>query len=146
MTTTSFVIPEQTRSAMSITSDRISGLLRDSSNLAQWWVDLTEQLDDLSVRLMGEVDTMWRGLRDQLTQDAPHLGAQVRRLDDEQEQIADELMRVRILAGSAAGASEQLPDVTSAVTHLIDRVARFDQWTTQIMYDAYESDLGGEAA
>ena len=87
MTTTSFVIPEQTRSAVSITSDRISGLLRQSSNLAQWWVDLTEQLDDLSMRLLGEVDTMWRGLREQLTQDAPHLSAQVRRIDNEQEEI-----------------------------------------------------------
>ncbi len=146
MTTTSFVIPEQTRSAVSITSDRISGLLRHSSNLAQWWVDLTAQLDDLSMRLLGEVDTMWRGLRDQLTQDAPHLGAQVRRIDDEQERIEEELMRVRILAGAAAGESEQLPEVTSAVTSLIDRVARFDQWTTQVMYDAYENDIGGEAA
>ena len=146
MTTTSFVIPEQTRSAVSITSDRISGLLRQSSNLAQWWVDLTEQLDDLSMRLLGEVDTMWRGLREQLTQDAPHLSAQVRRIDNEQEEIEEELLRVRILVGSAAGESAQLPEVTAAVNDLIDRVSGFDEWTTKLLYDAYENDLGGEAA
>ncbi len=146
MSTTIFLLPEQTRSAVSIASERIDGLLQHSSNVAQWWVDLTIQLDDLSTRLMVEGEQMWRGLRKQLTDDAPHLSSQIGRIDDEHEALEDELLRVRILAGEAAGTAQRLPTVTEAVTELMARLTRLDQWTTQIMIDAYERDLGGEAS
>ena len=146
MSTTMFLLPEQTRSAVSIASERIDGLLQHSSNVAQWWVDLTIQLDDLSTRLMVEGEQMWRGLREQLTEDAPHLSSQIRRIDDEHEALEDELLRVRILAGEAAGTAASLPSVTRSVAELMARLTRLDQWTTQIMMDAYERDLGGEAS
>ena len=146
MSTTMFLLPEQARSAVSVASERIDGLLQHSSNVAQWWVDLTIQLDDLSTRLMVEGEQMWRGLREQLTEDAPHLSSQIRRIDDEHEALEDELLRVRILAGEAAGTAASLPSVTRAVAELMARLTRLDQWTTQIMMDAYERDLGGEAS
>ncbi len=146
MSTTIFLLPEQTRSAVSVASERIDGLLQHSSNVAQWWVDLTIQLDDLSTRLMVEGEQMWRGLREQLTEDAPHLSSQIRRIDDEHEALEDELLRVRILAGEAAGTAASLPSVTRSVAELMARLTRLDQWTTQIMMDAYERDLGGEAS
>ncbi len=146
MSTTMFLLPEQTRSAVSVASERIDGLLQHSSNVAQWWVDLTIQLDDLSTRLMVEGEQMWRGLREQLTEDAPHLSCQIRRIDDEHEALEDELLRVRILAGEAAGTAASLPSVTRSVAELMARLTRLDQWTTQIMMDAYERDLGGEAS
>ncbi len=146
MSTTMFLLPEQTRSAVSVASERIDGLLQHSSNVAQWWVDLTIQLDDLSTRLMVEGEQMWRGLREQLTEDAPHLSSQIRRIDDEHEALEDELLRVRILAGEAAGTAASLPSVTRSVAELMARLTRLDQWTTQIMMDAYERDLGGEAS
>ena len=89
---------------------------------------------------------MWRGLREQLTEDAPHLSSQIRRIDDEHEALEDELLRVRILAGEAAGTAASLPSVTRSVAELMARLTRLDQWTTQIMMDAYERDLGGEAS
>ena len=146
MSTTIFLLPEQTRSAVSVASERIDGLLQHSSNVAQWWVDLTIQLDDLSTRLMVEGEQMWRGLREQLTEDAPHLSSQIRRIDDEHEALEDELLRVRILAGEAAGTAASLPSVTRSVAELMARLTRLDQWTTQIMMDACERDLGGEAS
>ncbi len=146
MSTTMFLLPEQARSAVSVASERIDGLLQHSSNVAQWWVDLTIQLDDLSTRLMVEGEQMWRGLREQLTEDAPHLSSQIRRIDDEHEALEDELLRVRILAGEAAGTAASLPSVTRSVAELMARLTRLDQWTTQIMMDAYERDLGGEAS
>jgi predicted nucleic acid-binding Zn-ribbon protein len=146
MTTASVAIPRPRRSGISDTSIRIGGLLSERSNVAQWWVDLTSQLDELSLRLMAEGGSMWQGLRDQLTKDAPHMSAQVRRIDGEQEELEEELIRVRVLAGEAAGDERRLRSISQMVRDLLGRVRRLEEHTTQALYDAYERDLGGEAA
>lgn len=146
MSTATVTIPQQSRNGISDTSVRLGGLLIHGSNVAQWWVELTSQLDELSMRLMAEGEQMWHGLRDQLTHDAPHMTAQVRRIDAEMEALEEELLRVRMVAGESAGDARKLRSVKDAVHELLGRVRRLEERTTQALYDAYERDLGGEAA
>lgn len=84
-------------------SHRLGHLLNDRSAVAQWWVDLALELDELSTRMMSESQTMWRSLRAQLTADAPYLSSQLRRIDDEQEDLQGQVLRVRLMAGASAG-------------------------------------------
>jgi hypothetical protein len=139
-------IPQQKTSGISDTSIRLGGLLSDRSNMAQWWVDLTTQLDELSFRLITEGEQRWDGLRRQLTKDAPHMDAQLRGIDAEQESIEQDLQNVRIRVGEAAGDARALLSVTESVRTLLDRVHRLEERSTQALYDAYERDLGGECA
>jgi hypothetical protein len=146
MNTATVTIPRQGGTSISDTSLRLTGLIKHCSNVAQWWVDLTGQLDELSTRLMTDSEQMWRGLREQLTRDVPHMAAAIRRIDAEQEALEDDLLRVRILAGEAAGDQGRMRAVADAVRALLNRVRRLEERTTQALYDAYERDLGGEAA
>jgi hypothetical protein len=146
MTAMTVNIPQQNASGISDTSVRLGGLLSHRSNMAQWWVELASQLDELSLRLIAEGEQRWQGLRHQLTKDAPHMDAQLRRIDLEQEAIEEELQSVRMKAGEAAGDARALRSVTDSVRDLLNRVRRLEERSTQAMYDAYERDLGGEAA
>ncbi len=146
MTMATVSIPRQSHSGVSDTSVRLGGLLNHSSNLAQWWVDLTTQLDELSMRLMAEGAQTWGGLREQLTRDVPHMSAMIRRIDTEQEQLEEELLRVRMLVGEAAGDPRKMRAVKESVRGLLNRVRRQEERTTQALYEAYSRDLGGEAA
>jgi hypothetical protein len=74
------------------------------------------------------------------------MAAAIRRIDAEQEALEDDLLRVRILAGEAAGDQGRMRAVADAVRALLNRVRRLEERTTQALYDAYERDLGGEAA
>ena len=127
-------------------SRRLTSLLDNSGAVAQWWVDLAAELDELSDRLMLEGHTVWQALRHQLTVDAPHLTSHLSRLDSEQERLQGEIQQVRLLTGSAAGDPESAGRVRTAVRDLLRRLRRHEERTTSIMYDAYERDLGGESA
>lgn len=125
---------------------RLTGLINERRGVAQWWVDLTGQLDELNVRLMTDGEQAWRGLSDQLRRDAPHLSSHLARLDEEQQDLESELMAVRMLAGDSAGDPSMARQVKDAVRDLLNRIRRLEERTTQVMYEAYERDLGGESA
>jgi hypothetical protein len=127
-------------------SRRLVRLLNDRRSVAQWWVDLATQLDELSVRLMLDSQEVWRGIREQITRDAPHMTSQLRRLDADQEALELELLQVRVFAGEAAGDSDRVRPVSNAVRDLLRRLLRHEERTTQALYDAYGRDLGGECA
>ena len=126
-------------------SHRIGGTL-SARHGVQWWVELTGQLDELSVRLMTDGEQVWRGLADQLRRDAPHMSSHLKRIDAEQEYLESELLRVRILAGESAGDPSLVRLVKEAVRDVLNRLRRLEERTSQVLYEAYERDLGGESA
>lgn len=127
-------------------SYRIKDLLEDRRSVAQWWVDLTMQLDELSIRLMTDGEAVWRGLSDQLRRDAPHMSSALQRIDAEKEDIESELFRVRMFAGESAGDPHRTHSVKQAVRGVLNRLRRHEERTTQVLYETYERDLGGESA
>lgn len=125
-------------------SHRLGLLLNDRTAVAQWWVDLTTELDELSSRMLVESQTLWGALRDQLSADAPHLSAQLRLIDSEQDDLQGQVHDVRILAGMSAGDPEGARTVRDAVRDLLHRLRRHEERTGRLMVDAYVIDLGGE--
>ena len=146
MTTMTTLIPAPRQPGVSDVSLRLGNLLQDRRSVAQWWVDLTIELDELSSRLMADTHESWRGLRDQITRDAPHMTSQLRRLDAEQESLQEDLLKVRMMAGEAAGDPSRISIVSNSVRDLLHRLRRHQEKASQALYDAYERDLGGESA
>lgn len=146
MTTMTTHTPMARQPGVSEVSRRLGRLLNERRSVAQWWVDLVAQLDELSTRLVLDSQEVWRGISDQITNDAPHMTSQLRRLDADQEALELELLQVRIFAGEAAGDFERAKPVSSAVRDLLRRLRRHEERTTQALYDAYGRDLGGECA
>lgn len=148
MTTASIAvfIPGPRQPGVAEVSHRISHLLSDRQAHAQWWVELVGELDELSTRLLAESQTVWQGLQAQLTRDAPHMSPQLRRLDAEQESLQDQVLRLRIEVGRSAGDPEQARRIRDEVRDLLHRLRRHEERTTQVLYEAYERDIGGESA
>lgn len=144
MTATALPLPPS--DSVADVSRRLGRLLDDGGTVATWWVELAGELDALADRLMTEGQTVWHALRHQLTADAPHLTSHLHRIDSEQEQLQHEVRQVRILTGSAAGDPDSSHRVRTAVRDLLRRLRRYEERTTQILYDAYERDIGGESA
>lgn len=147
MTTMTSLIPGARQAGILETSGRLMRLLADTPEpAASWWVELVAELDELSVRLMADLQTVWTGLQAQLIRDAPHLSAQLRRLDAEADELQGRLVAARILAGRFAGDQAFVREIRDEVRDLLHRLRRFEERTTQLLYEAYERDLGGESA
>jgi hypothetical protein len=146
MTTMTAFIPGPRQPGVAEVSSRLRRLLDDRQPLAQWWVDMASELDELSTRLLAESQTVWRGLQAQLTRDAPHMTPQLRRLDAEAESLADQVLRLRIEVGRLAGDPAQAGGIRDAVRDLLHRLRRHEERTAQVLYDAYQRDIGGESA
>lgn len=127
-------------------TERMTALLGEHRTAAQWWVELTSTLDQLSSRLLARASEHGsRGsMGDQIRQDAPHLFSRVRRLDSERDDLADDVFRVRVMTGQAAGDPSQLSEITTTLRDLTRRVRRYDQHTADVLYEAYALDIGGE--
>lgn len=136
--------PTVSSGSVSDVSHRLGHLLNDRTAVAQWWVDLAGELDELGARLMADGQTAWQSLHRQLTLDAPHLSSQLRRIDAEQEDLQSQVLRVRLLAGQSAGDPEGARSVRAAVRDLLHRLRRHEERTTGVMHDAYARDFGGE--
>lgn len=130
--------------AVSTTSiqGRLTELVKDRRGLAAWWVDLTRQLDSLGEAVLGTpVDG---GMAEQLRYDAPHLVSRWEHLTVERDGLYEEVTRVRMLAGDSAGDPAAVGMVARAVQDVVARVRRFQERASQVLFDAYERDIGGE--
>lgn len=84
------------------------------------------------------------GLFEQIRADAPHLDPVLRRLQAEHQTIGEALdTQRRALAdsGAAPGAAEEVRD---ALTTVLGRLVRHRQQGADLVWRAYEVDLGGE--
>ncbi|HVM20473.1 MAG TPA: hemerythrin domain-containing protein [Egibacteraceae bacterium] len=77
------------------------------------------------------------GLFDQVRRRAPRLDAHCRRLTDEHRQIATRL------AGAAAALDDDTASAREAVLKLLALMSRHRQRGADLVYEAYEVDLGG---
>lgn len=142
---TGFQIAPQGESLSEATA-RINRLLAENRSIAQWWVELVDQLDQLGARLMsrhGEVASRSPFVR-QITTDAPHMASRLKMLAMEQERLENDLLQVRMLAGQAAGDPAATGTVRRAIHDYLHRLRRHEQRSNEVLYDAYERDFGGE--
>ena len=146
MSTMTTLIPAPRRSGVADVSDRLGGLLTNRRTVAQWWVDLTAELDNLASRLLVDSQESWRDLSNQISRDAPHMTSQLRRIEGEHEELQAELLNVRLQAGDSAGDPSRMDAISASVERLLHRLRRHQERTTAVLYDAYERDLGGESA
>ena len=98
---------------------------------------------DADFRMHVEVTEGPRGLYEQVLTDAPRLAFRVRRLTDEHRTLS-------VTVGELLGRSEKAGDTVdtaelrAAGTDLLVRLARHRQAGADLLYEAYESDVGGE--
>ncbi|MCU0300597.1 MAG: hypothetical protein MUF35_03210 [Candidatus Nanopelagicales bacterium] len=124
---------------------RLGELTREGRARAGWWVEITRQLDDLAETVLGgAVDVDVPGMTEQLRADAPHLITRWQRIAAERDELHAEVTAVRQLAGTCAGDPQAVTPVSHAIQDLLLRVRRFQERTSDVLYDAYARDLGGE--
>jgi hypothetical protein len=136
-----------TRHGVSLTGvlGRLAALTRDARPRAAWWVEVTRQLDDLAESVLGgAVDVDVPGLTEQLRDDAPHLVSRWQRVAAERDGLYEEVAAVRALAGSSAGDPAAVAGVSRAIDEVTLRVRRFQEHSSDVLFDAYQRDLGGE--
>jgi len=98
---------------------------------------------DADFRMHVEVTEGTRGLYEQVLGDAPRLAGRVQRLTDEHRTLA--VMVGELLARSEKPAEPGDADqIRSQGTVLLARLARHRQAGADLLYEAYESDVGGE--
>lgn len=130
----------------SMTQRRLSELVREPVGRAEWWVEITRELDDLAESVCegpGDmVDPV--GFGEQIRSDAPHLMTRWSRLAADSDDLYREVCDVRLQASRYAGDPIAVNAVCRAISDLLAHVERFQRRTTDLLLEAYERDLGGE--
>lgn len=116
------------------------------AGVATWWVELVACLDALGARVMNlRQDTAGRdALAEQIRLDAPHLYSNLRRLDNESEELQEEILRVRISAGESAGDEGSGGELAVEVRKVLRKLRKWELRSNSVVLDAYERDIGGE--
>lgn len=83
------------------------------------------------------------GLFGQIRTDAPNLDPQLRRLHREHESIRESIAVVRAGVTAAAADLAMLQQQREAITTLLSDLIRHRQRGADVVYEAYEVDLGG---
>ena len=140
------VTAEVSTSQLTELTARIDELLRDRRTMAQWWVQLVANLDELTARLGSYRSDLAgrRALAEQIRLDAPHLYGRLRKLDLEQEHLEEDLIKARILAGESAGNDSRYTEVAREVKDCLRRLRRLEARSNGVVLEAYERDMGGE--
>ena len=112
---------------------------------ARWATDLGASLDRLAGAwarhiAITEADG---GLFGQIRTDAPHLDPQLQRLHRDHDTIRDAIIMIRGRLADAADDTTKLQQSRESVTTLISDLIRHRQRGADVVYQAYEVDLGG---
>lgn len=83
------------------------------------------------------------GLYESVRQGAPRLAARVKRLTDEHESY-EEAIHAYLAVLEHGGTTADLPAFREEVTTLMGRLARHRQTGADLVYEAFEVDLGGQ--
>jgi hypothetical protein len=83
------------------------------------------------------------GLWEQIRTDAPRLDGELRRLRREHEARAADVAALRRDLADAGDDESRLDEVRERVTALLDRLARHRQRGADLIYEAYQRDVGG---
>ncbi|HET7398177.1 MAG TPA: hemerythrin domain-containing protein [Intrasporangium sp.] len=102
---------------------------------------LAELSSDLDVHV--ELTEGPGGLYDRLSRAAPRLSGPLGRLREEHEPLREAVRGFLAALEEGDGASGDLPAFREEVTLLLGRLVRHRQTGTDLVYEAYEVDLGG---
>jgi chromosome segregation ATPase len=115
---------------------------------AQWRSRLQAQVQEVRDALEDHVTEVERpgGLVEQITTDAPRLMHIMNRLLAEHDDMRQELNRILQAIGeiSADFSEEQVIEARIAVMSLLATIARHRQQGADLLYEAYNVDIGGE--
>jgi hypothetical protein len=114
--------------------------------LESWTVDVTKQLSAMLTTLDEHVEVTERvgGLYDEIQQRAPHLSTQVGRLRDEHPAMrAETLELLDRFENDPIGDAWSLDEARDDVQRLLGRVVRHRQHGADLVWEAYNLDIGG---
>jgi len=121
--------------------ERLVGCSDYEAGTSVWWACLARHLDELSEELsLSDIE----GLVAQVTADTPELAADASRLTTLDEQLRDEVIDLRRRVADLAGSVDAVVDVREALDGTLRRVRSLDRLSDQLLFEAYERDLGGE--
>lgn len=121
--------------------ERLVGCSDYEAGTSVWWACLARHLDELSEELsLSDIE----GLVAQVTADTPELAADASRLTTLDEQLRDEVIDLRRRVADLAGSADAVVDVREALDGTLRRVRSLDRLSDQLLFEAYERDLGGE--
>ena len=121
--------------------ERLVGCSDYEAGTSVWWACLARHLDELSEELsLSDIE----GLVAQVTADTPELAADASRLTTLDEQLRDEVIDLRRRVADLAGSADAAVDVREAPDGTLRRVRSLDRLSDQLLFEAYERDLGGE--
>lgn len=111
----------------------------------QWRAQLLTRTDDLrdawSAHVRGTEGP--GGLWEQIRTDAPRLDGALRRLGREHEGLAADIEALRQELAAAGDDEPRLASLRERVTALLARLARHRQRGADLIYEAYQRDVGG---
>ncbi len=115
--------------------------------LESWTADVTKQLHALLTTIEEHIEVTERpgGLYDEIQQRAPHLANQIRRLHDEHPAMRDQTLALisRFETEAVGGERWGLDEARDDVQRLLGRVVRHRQHGADLVWEAYNLDLGG---
>jgi hypothetical protein len=145
ITPDALAVPALGRINLAAVQQRLAELAGDSRGRASWWVEVTRHLDELAESVLGgAVDLDLPGMTEQLRADAPHLLPRWQRVSAERDGLYAQVSELRQVAGSSAGDPGAVGAVSRAIQELLVRVRRFQERSSDVLFDAYGRDLGGE--
>lgn len=129
-----------------------SAVARPVAGDASAWADevgeaLARLREDFAVHIT--VTEREGGFHDQLVHDAPRLEGKVRRLTREHETLRHDIDEaqeawVQLVSEGTAGGDEGVDEVRRRVTDLLGRLSRHRQRGSDLVWEAFAFDLGGE--
>jgi hypothetical protein len=111
-----------------------------------WTADVTKQLSAMLTTLDEHIEVTERvgGLYDEIQQRAPHLSTQVGRLHDEHPTMrADTLELLDRFENDRIGDAWTVDQARDDVQRLLGRVVRHRQHGADLVWEAYNLDIGG---
>lgn len=111
----------------------------------EWRATLLPQVDDLREAWASHVSGTEGpgGLWEQIRTDAPRLDGELRRLHREHESMAADIAELRHDLADAGDDESRLTSVRERATALLVRLARHRQRGADLIYEAYQRDVGG---
>jgi hypothetical protein len=117
-----------------------------AGRLESWRADVTKQLNALLATIDEHVEVTERvgGLYDEIRQRAPHLANQVDRLHDEHPAMRAQTLELRDrFEHERIGDGWTVDDARDDVQRLLGRVVRHRQHGADLVWEAYNLDIGG---
>jgi hypothetical protein len=114
--------------------------------LESWVADVTKQLGALLTTVDEHIEVTERvgGLYEEIQQRAPHLSNQIGRLHDEHPTMrAETLALLERFENDPIGGEWSVSDARDDVQRLLGRVVRHRQHGADLVWEAYNLDIGG---